>query len=231
MTMRRGVDAVLAMALVAAVAACTGADLATTSEASPASGTTSTQASGSESAVADRLPATPTDAALAAYERYTTASVGALAAGDADAVALADVAADQALNHVRRRLRANSRDGVVVTGSLEPSATPEDVRYDGATATVTDCALNALEQVDADDPDRVVTEATGWRQPVTATVEQRDSGWIVTRIRVPLRDGSGRVPPPPDEPPYLRGPAQGPAPPSCVPPDLARDAVDGYEAF
>ncbi|HEX6255595.1 MAG TPA: hypothetical protein VFZ70_07250, partial [Euzebyales bacterium] len=35
----------------------------------------------------------------------------------------------------------------------------------------------------------------------------------------------------PDEPPYLRGPAQGPAPPSCVPPDLARDAVDGYEAF
>jgi len=54
---------------------------------------------------------------------------------------------------------------------------------------------------------------------------------VVTRIKVPLRDGSGAVPPPPDDPPYLRGPAQGPAPPSCVPDDLARDAVAAYEAF
>jgi hypothetical protein len=231
--MRRSVGAMLAVALVAAGTACTGADVTATSLPSPSAGAApQVRSFASETAVAESpSPASPADAALAAYERYMAASVDALAAGDADAANLPDLAADQALNHVRRRLQANLRDGVVTSGSLQPSATPADVRYDGATATVTDCALNALEQVDVDDPDRVVTEATGWRQPVRATVEQRDGEWVVIRVRVPLRDGSGRVPPPPDEPPYLRGPAQGPAPPSCVPPDIARDAVAGYGAF
>jgi hypothetical protein len=231
--MRRSVGAALAATAVVVVAACTGAEAPTTAVAAPtAVAVSELRAPGSERTTAGSSPpASPADAALAAYERYMASSVDVLAAGDAAAADLRAVAADQALNHVRRRLRANTRDGVVVTGTLEPSATPADVRYDGATATVTDCALNALEQVDADDPERVVAEATGWRQPVNAIVEQRDGEWVVTRVRVPLRDGSGRVPPPPDEPPFLRGPAQGPAPPSCVPPGLARDAVEGYEAF
>jgi hypothetical protein len=231
--MRRGVGVVLALTVSAVLVGCSGAEVPATSGTSPTAAPASKlPAPASEPAVAGSVPpAAPADAALAAYERYMAASVEALAAGDTDAAALTDVAADQALQHVRRRLRANARDGVVVTGSLEPSATPGDVRYDGATATVTDCALNALEQVSADDPDRVVTEATGWRQPVRAVVEQRGGGWIVTRVRVPLRDGSGRVPPPPDDPPYLRGPAQGPAPPSCVPDAIARDAVEAYGAF
>ncbi len=176
---------------------------------------------------------TPQEAALAAYEQYLAATLDAMSAGDTDAATLDAVADGQALRHARRRLRANRRDGVVVTGTLESSATVADVEVDGgqSSATVTDCVLNGLEQVAADDPDDLVSEATGWRQPVTATVELRDGAPIVTTFKVPLRDGSGSVPPPPDDPPYLRGPAQGPAPPSCVPPDLAQEAVAAYEAF
>lgn len=161
-----------------------------------------------------------------------TATVEALSSGEADVGGLSPAADGQALAHARRRLRANRRADVVVTGTLASSATVADVRFNGErTARLSDCVLNGLVQVAADDQDRVVTAATGWRQPVEATIGMRDGNWVVTRIKVPLRDGSGAVPPPPDDPPYLRGPAQGPAPPSCVPDDLARDAVAAYEAF
>ena len=161
------------------------------------------------------------------------ATVEALAAGDADVPALDETAVDGALKHARRRVRANTSDGVVTTGTLEPSVTGEDVVFDnaGTHATVTDCVLNGLEQVSADDPDDVVAKATGWRQPVVATVEQRDTGWVVTAIDTPIEDGSGEVPSPPTDPPFLRGPAQSKAPPSCVPPDMAVAAVDAYLAF
>jgi hypothetical protein len=66
---------------------------------------------------------------------------------------------------------------------------------------------------------------------VVATVEQRDGRWVVTKITTPIEDGGGEVPPPPTDPPHLRGPAQGKAPPSCVPPEIARDAVDAYATF
>ncbi|MBW3603683.1 MAG: hypothetical protein KY460_02035 [Actinobacteria bacterium] len=183
--------------------------------------------------VATSAPATPRQAALDAYERYLSTTVDAMSEGRADDGQLTAVASDQALEHARRRLRANREDDVVVSGGLVPSATTADVEIDGdgSVATVSDCVLNDLEQVAADDPDRVITERTGWRQPVTATVEQRDGEWIVSNLKVPLRDGSGSVPPPPDDPPFLRGPAQGPAPPSCVPDDLAQQAVAAYEAF
>jgi hypothetical protein len=222
---------VVAVVLLAVVAACTGAD-----SADPGRPTSAGAAGASSEAVTPGAvtsePSTPQDAALAAYERYTASTVEALSSGDAAAGRLASVADDQALANAQRRLRANRRDEVVVTGSLTPSATIADVRFDGdRTARVRDCVLNGLEQVAADDPDRVVTAATGWRQPVEATVEHTDKGWVVTRVKVPLRDGSGRVPPPPDDPPYLRGPAQGPAPPSCVPDDIAQEAVAGYESF
>ena len=222
---------VVAVVLLAVVAACTGAD-----SADPGRPTSAGAAGASSEAVTPGSvtsePSTPQDAALAAYERYTASTVEALSSGDAAAGRLAAVADDQALANAQRRLRANRRDEVVVTGSLTPSATIADVRFDGdRTARVRDCVLNGLEQVAAYDPDLVVTAATGWRQPVEATVEHTDKGWVVTRVKVPLRDGSGRVPPPPDDPPYLRGPAQGPAPPSCVPDDIAQEAVAGYEDF
>lgn len=175
-------------------------------------------------------PSTPQQQALAAYERYVEGSVDALAAGAVPGPSVIG-ARGQALRHLRDRVRANADDGVLATGDLTPSVTEGDVQLDGGTATVTDCVLNGLEHVDADQPGRVVVEATGWRQPVVATIAQRDGVWTVTRVKVPLRDGSGRVPPPPDDPPYLRGPAQGPAPPSCVPPDLAEAAVGAYGAF
>jgi hypothetical protein len=175
----------------------------------------------------------PRDAAIAAYEAYTAATVKALAAGDEHHLALAETAADDALEHARRRVRANAAESVVTTGDLEPSVTAEQVVLDngGRSATLTDCVLNGLEQVSADDSDEVVAEATGWRQPVVATVEQRDSGWVVTAIETPIEDGSGTVPSPPTDPPFLRGPAQTIAPPSCVPPDIASAAVDAYLAF
>jgi hypothetical protein len=213
--------------------ACTGAG-AGAGRGTPTSSGTGSVAAVAPSATDSSSPAAPTPpaAALVAYERYIEASAQALAAGDATSPELAQTARGQALRRARRRVRANARDGVVVTGALTPSATAEDVVFDGAgTAKVTDCVRNDLEQVAADDPDDVVVEATGWRQPVEATVAERAGGWIVTKVKVPLRDGSGRVPPPPDDPPYLRGPAQGPAPPSCVPDALARDAVAAYEAF
>jgi len=220
-----------AVVLLAVVTACTGADSADPGQPTSAGAGASSPDAVAQTPVASE-PSTPQQAALAAYERYTASTVEALSSGDAAAGRLAAVAGDQALANAQRRLRANRRDEVVVTGTLTPSATVADVRFDGdRTARVSDCVLNGLEQVAADDRDRVVTAATGWRQPVEATVEHTDEGWVVTRVRVPLRDGSGRVPPPPDDPPYLRGPAQGPAPPSCVPDDLAADAVAAYEAF
>lgn len=224
---RRPLALLLALTLV--VAACTsGADPVNSDDPGVASGSQPPVPTASS---APSAPPTPQQAALSAYEQYTVASVEALTAGTGDAVDFEGVAAGQALSHLRDRLRANARDGVAVTGDLTTSATVSDVRFDGERAKVTDCVLNGFEHVDADDPDEVVSEATGWRQPVVATVEQRGGDWVVTRVRVPLRDGSGRVPPPPDDPPYLRGPAQGPAPPSCVPPDLAEAAVDAYEGF
>lgn len=223
--------AVGALALI--VAACTGADSDGATSGSTPSARPVDTATTSTSEPASPPPATPQQAALDAYERYTAATAESMADGQSDRRELTAVAVDQALTHIRRRLRVNRNDGVVVTGALTPSATADDVELGdaGATATVSDCVLNDLAHVDAADPGNVVTAATGWRQPVTATVEQRDSRWIVTGIKVPLRDGSGSVPPPPDDPPYLRGPAQGPAPPSCVPPDLAEGAVAAYGAF
>lgn len=222
---------VVVVVLLAVVTACTGADSSDPGQSTSAGAAGSSSEAGAPAPVTSEA-ATPHEAVLAAYERYTALTVEALSSGDAAAGWLEAVAADQALANAQRRLRANRRDRVLVTGMLTPSATIADVRFDGdRTARVSDCVLNGLEQVAADDPDRVVTAATGWRQPVEATVEHTDDGWVVTRVKVPLRDGSGRVPPPPDDPPYLRGPAQGPAPPSCVPADLAAEAVAGYEDF
>lgn len=214
------------------VTACTAADQADPEQPSALGTAGATSSEVVEPASESSPPATPQQAALSAYEEYMAATVEALSSGEADGGPLSAVADDQALAHARRRLRANRRDDVLVTGMLTSSATAADVQFDGVTtARLRDCVLNGLEQVAADDRDRVVTAATGWRQPVEATVENRDGDWVVTRIKVPLRDGSGTVPPPPDEPPYLRGPAQGPAPPSCVPENLARQAVAAYEAF
>lgn len=214
------------------VTACTAADQADPEQPSALGTAGATSSEVVEPASESSPPATPQQAALSAYEEYMAATVEALSSGEADGGPLSAVADDQALAHARRRLRANRRDDVLVTGMLTSSATAADVQFDGVTtARLRDCVLNGLEQVAADDRDRVVTAATGWRQPVEATVENRDGDWVVTRIKVPLRDGSGTVPPPPDEPPYLRGPAQGPAPPSCVPADLAEEAIKGYEAF
>lgn len=216
----------LLAALLALLAACTGAEVGGDAASPPPA------VAPSAPARASAAPSSPQQQALEAYQRFTAATVDALSSGAVDGAGLSEVARGQALAHARRRLVANGRDQVVTTGTLTPSATVGQVKFDGArTATISDCVLNDLTQVADDDPDRVVTAATGWRQPVTATVVKRDGGWTVTKVKVPLRDGSGRVPPPPDDPPFLRGPAQGPAPPSCVPDDLARDAVAGYLSF
>lgn len=182
---------------------------------------------------AQSAPATPQQAALAAYRDYLDASVDALADRDADAGSLESTSDGAALRLARRRVRANRRDGVAVTGVLEPSATAADVQIDAGQdgASVGDCVLNGLEQVSAQDPDEVINKATGWRQPVRAELRRRGAGWIVTSVDVPLKDGSGNVPPPPDDPPFLRGPAQGPAPPSCVPDPIAEDAAAAVVAF
>lgn len=229
MTARRWLVVVV---VAATAAACTTADRADPEQPSALDTAAAMSPDVAEPGPTSTAPATPQQAALAAYEEYTATTVDALSSGEADLGRLSAVADDQALRHARRRLRANRRDDVVVTGTLTTSATATDVEVDGArTARLHDCVLNGLEQVAADDPNRVVSAATGWRQPVEATVENRDGDWVVTRVTVPLRDGSGAVPPPPDDPPYLRGPAQGPAPPSCVPDDLADEAIEGYEAF
>ncbi|HSK22581.1 MAG TPA: hypothetical protein VK906_05365, partial [Egicoccus sp.] len=101
---------------------------------------------------------------------------------------------------------------------------------DGDRAELTDCVLNGLANVDADNPDEVTADATDWRQPVQATLVRGD-GWRVTRVEVPLTDGSGPVPAPPGEAPLLRGPARAEAPPSCVLADAGETAVDAYLAF
>jgi len=223
---------IVAVVLAAVVTACTGADQGDPQPPSALGTAGATSLELSEPAPTSSALASPQHAALAAYEEYMAATVEALSSGEAEVGGLSSVADGQALAQARRRLRANRRDDVVVTGALASSATVADVRFNGErTARLSDCVLNGLEQVAADDQDRVVTAATGWRQPVEATIERRDGNWVVTRIKVPLRDGSGAVPPPPDDPPYLRGPAQGPAPPSCVPANLARQAVFAYEAF
>lgn len=233
---RAGFGTVVLLTSALVVVACStggaapSADPAIASRGASGTGTADPEAFASPSAVAEA----PADAALAAYLAYTQTSVDALTSADPDVAGLNAVATEQARRHVRERVAANSDEDVVATGTLEPSATAADVEVSdtGENATVTDCVLNELAHVSADDPDEEVAESTGWRQPVVTDVEQTDDGdWKVTRVEVPLRDGSGPVPPPPEEPPYLRGPAQGNFPPSCVPEQYAEAAVAAYEAY
>ncbi|HSI94309.1 MAG TPA: hypothetical protein VK925_12475 [Jiangellaceae bacterium] len=222
--MRRRLVAAVAMAFI--VAGCSSA-------ASPSTEPSSTQATANPLVGVSPSPsavASPQDAALGVYLAYTDAVVTALREGDAQVPALTETAAGQALRNARARVTANAGDGVVVTGRLEPSATTAQVEVTdgGGRAEITDCVLNGLAQVDTDNPDDVTGEATGWRQPVHATVTRADNGWRVTRVRVPRRDDSGPVPPPTGEAPLLRGPAHGQAPPSCVPAGLEADLIDRY---
>ena len=94
-----------------------------------------------------------------------------------------------------------------------------------------DCVLNGLAHVDADNPDGVIADATGWRQPVEATLARGEDGWRVTRVKVPLRDGSGALPAPAGEAPLFARPRQVEAPPSCVLADAGDAAVARYLAF
>ena len=163
-----------------------------------------------------------------AYRRYTAAVSDALAEGDGQIPALAEVATGQALKDARARVRANRDHGVVTSGALEPSATVAEVDWSGGDeATVSDCVLNGLAHVAADGPDVVEVEATGTRRPVEATLRRTSNGWVVRRVEMPQDEDSDN---PQEDPPFLRGPMPD-GPPSCAPPELEQELLVRYQAF
>lgn len=173
---------------------------------------------------------TPSDAEqiVEAYRQYNAAVSEALGEGDGRLPALAEVAAGQALKDAKARVRANRDDDVVTTGALEPSATVAEVDWSGGDeAIVTDCVLNGLAHVAADDPDVVEAEATGTRRPVEAKLLRTSDGWMVRRVEMPQDEGSDN---PQKDPPFLRGPMPD-GPPSCAPPELEQELLARYQAF
>ena len=163
-----------------------------------------------------------------AYRRYTAAVSEALGQGDGRTPALTEAATGQALKDARARVRANRDNGVVTSGALEPAASVAEVDWSGGDeATVSDCVLNGLAHVAADDPEVVEAEATGTRRPVEAELIRTSDGWVVKRVEMPQDEGSDN---PQKDPPFLRGPMPD-GPPSCAPPELERELLDRYQAF
>jgi hypothetical protein len=184
---------------------------------------------GSGASSASEAPS-PSDAEqiVEAYRQYNAAVSEALGQGAGRLPALAEVAAGQALKDARARVRANRDDGVVTTGALEPSVTVAEVDWSGGDeATVTDCVLNSLTHVAADDPDIVEAEATGTRRPVKAKLLRTSDGWVVRRVEMPQDEDSDN---PQKDPPFLRGPMPD-GPPSCAPPELEQELLARYQAF
>jgi hypothetical protein len=125
-------------------------------------------------------------------------------------------------------VRANRDNGVVTSGALEPAASVAEVDWSGGDeATVSDCVLNGLAHVAADDPEVVEAEATGTRRPVEAELIRTSDGWVVKRVEMPQDEGSDN---PQKDPPFLRGPMPD-GPPSCAPPELEQELLDSYQAF
>lgn len=161
-----------------------------------------------------------------AYRGYTAAVTQALADGDAGFPGLRASAAGQALEDARARVRANRENGVVTTGELEPSATTAEVDWSGGDeATISDCVLNGLAHVDAEERERVTAEADGTRRPVDAVLSQTSDGWIVTHVEMPQDASTGDT-----QEPFLRGPMPD-GPPSCAPPELEQELLMRYQAF
>lgn len=192
----------------------------------------STAPSASPGAPASELAASeaPVDAELIAdaYREYTAAVSRALAAGDTSGSGLSAVATGQALKNARARVRANRSNGVVTTGELEPSVTAAEVEWSGGdTATLSDCVLNGLALVRAEQPDTVEAEATGTRRPVDARLIRTGDGWKVSRVAMPQDEDSDN---PQRDRPFLRGPMPD-GPPSCAPPALEQELIRRYLAF
>ena len=192
----------------------------------------STAPSASPGAPASELAASeaPVDAELIAdaYREYTAAVSRALAAGDTSGSGLSAVATGQALKNARARVRANRSNGVVTTGELEPSVTAAEVEWSGGdTATLSDCVLNGLALVRAEQPDTVEAEATGTRRPVDVRLIRTGDGWKVSRVAMPQDEDSDN---PQRDRPFLRGPMPD-GPPSCAPPALEQELIRRYLAF
>lgn len=155
----------------------------------------------------------PTAEVLSAYQGYIGALTEALSVGDPETPQLVERAAGQALETTRQQLQANQADGVVATGTVQIAATEAEVTVEGDRATVRDCLLNDLAQVRIGDAEEIVAEASGNRQPLTATLTLTEAGWTVSETAGP----------------ELRGPVlQGE---SCAPPSLEQELLNRYEAY
>lgn len=154
----------------------------------------------------------PAEEALEAYEQYLGALTLALGGADPDD-ALDEHVTSSGLETAREQLRANEADGLIATGTLQTSVEASEVTVDGEEATLTDCILNDLTRVRADNPDEVVEPASGNRQPLTVTLTRADDAWRVSRTAGPA----------------LRGPV--PEGESCAPPALEQGLLDQYEAY
>ncbi|MPZ28935.1 MAG: hypothetical protein GEV12_21680 [Micromonosporaceae bacterium] len=154
----------------------------------------------------------PAEEALDAYEQYLGALTLALGGADPDD-ALDEHATGSGLETAREQLRANEADGLIATGTLQPSIDASQVTVDGDEATLTDCILNDLAQVRADNPDEIVEPASGNRQPLTVTLTRAGDAWKASRTTGPA----------------LRGPV--PEGESCAPPALEQEVLDQYEAY
>lgn len=216
------------MASALVVVACTGGADGADVTAAVSEGTSSGPPPGAvseASRAASELPAR--QQILTAYGTYTRLVSNALARGTTDVPGLDQVTTARALRDLRARVEANAHAGVVTDGRLVPSAIDVDVRWDGGdTARVSDCVLNGLSHVAASGGD-VVTEATGTRRPVTATLRQVDGRWVVARAQM-VQDGDSDNPQ--QDPPFLRGPMPD-GPPSCAPAEIEQEVLAGYRAF
>ncbi|MPZ28966.1 MAG: hypothetical protein GEV12_21855 [Micromonosporaceae bacterium] len=162
----------------------------------------------------------PAEEALKAYEQYLGALTLALGGADPNDP-LDEHATGLGLETAREQLRANEADGLIATGTLQPSIEASDVTVDGDEATLTDCILNDLAHVHADNPDEVAEPANGNRHPLTVTLTRDGDGdgdgdgggWKVSETAGP----------------ELRGPV--PEGESCAPPALQQELLDQYEAY
>lgn len=210
--------------LAAILAACSGADEDETG------GLPRFSPAPSAAAPSERLVSEPSDVEqiVEAYQAYTAAVSQALATGNGNLPELRAAAIGQALQDARERVRANRKNGVLTTGELEPSATTAEVDWSGGDqATVSDCVLNGLSHVEADQPDVIAAEADGTRRPVEAELVRTSDGWMVSQVEMPQDEDTDN---PQEDPPFLRGPMPD-GPPSCAPPELEQELLARYQAF
>jgi hypothetical protein len=219
-----GKKCVVAVACLAIVTACSGADQDDTG------GLPRFSAPPSAAAPSERPVSEPSDVEqiVEVYHAYTSAVSQALATGDGDLPELRATATGQALKDARERVRANRENGVLTTGELEPSATTAEVDWSGGDqAAISDCVLNGLNHVEVDRPEIIAAEADGTRRPVEAELMRTSDGWMVSRVEMPQDEDANN---PQEDPPFLRGPMPD-GPPSCAPPELEQELLARYQAF